>query len=74
MVEIRDRGGMPGVASQRTRLESIEVVAEVYNDDYHGVVWDATGRFVRDMRLRRGVAEEASDLDFTSTPNCSHAG
>jgi len=69
MVDVRNRGGIPGTASQRACLESVAVVDEVVDDRFHDFVREATGRFVRDARLRGRITEQAADLCFASSPN-----
>jgi hypothetical protein len=66
IVKVRDRGGVPGAASQRTRFEGVEVaggVGDVGDDHFHDLVWEAAGRFVRGGR----IAEQAIDIGFAST-------
>jgi len=73
MVNMRDRGEIPGTAGQRACLESVVVVNEVADDHFHDFVWETAGGFVRDVRLWRPITEKAIDLGFSPSPNDCHA-
>ena len=53
MMEVWDRDDVPGAASQRTRLESAEVMDKVGDDHFHDFIRNAAGRFVRGTRAWR---------------------
>ena len=72
MVKVRDGGGVPRAASQRTRLEGIEIVGKVGDDHFHNFMWETAGWFVRVARLWRAVPEEAIERGFALTPNGHH--
>ena len=73
MVNMRDRGEIPGTASQRACLESVVVVNEVADDHFHDFVREPAARFVRDVHLWRRVTEQAIDLGFSPSPDDRHA-
>lgn len=43
MVDVRDRGEIPGTASQRACFESVVVVNEVADNQFYDFVWEAAG-------------------------------
>ena len=57
VVEVWDRGDIPGVASQRIRLESARVVDEMGDDHFYDFVWERKMRFECGVGLRRCVTE-----------------
>ena len=69
MVEVWDRGDVPGVAGQRTRFESAKIVDEMIDYHFHKFVWKVEGRFARGNRFWGRVAEQDVDLGFASIPN-----
>ena len=69
MVEVWDRGDVPGVTSQRTRLESVEVVDEMVDDDFHKFVWKGEGGFTSGKGFWGRVAEQDIELGFATIPN-----
>ena len=71
-MDVCDHGGIPGKASQRTRLEGVEVVSSTGYDHFYDFIRQAMGRFVRNMYpLRLGrIIERVTDVGFTPTPNC----
>ena len=88
-VKVRDRNGIPGMASQRTCLESTAVVGEMGDDHFHDIVreggWERAardradrtvraGRSMRGASLWRSTSEEAVDLGFATIPNGHLAG
>ena len=68
-MEVWDRSDVPGVASQRTRLEGAKIVDEMADDYFHKFVREGEGRFVRGKGLWGRVAEQEIDLGFASIPN-----
>jgi len=68
VVDVRDHDGIPGVASQRTRFESAEVVGEVEDDHFHHFVREWEGQSMRRVRPCNLDAEELDDLGFSSVP------
>lgn len=56
-MDVRDRGNIPGAASQRAGLESVTITKEVGDNLFYDFVWEAAGRFVRNVHFRRCVAE-----------------
>ena len=73
MVDVWDRGGVPGAASQRTRLESVEIAGDVGDDHFHDFVWEVRGLFWFGTCPWRRVTEQTIDVSFASTPNDPHA-
>jgi len=69
MVEVWDRGDVPGIASQRTRLESAKIVDEMIDDHFHQFVWKVESRFARGNGFWGRVTEQEIDLGFASIPN-----
>ena len=66
-MDVCDRGGIPGTASQRTRLEGVEVVSSTGYDHFYDFIRQAIGRFVRNiypLRLGR-IIEGVTDVGFT---------
>jgi hypothetical protein len=57
VVEVRDRGDVPGAASQRRRLESVEVAGDVGDDHFHDFRWEAAGRFACGAYVWRRITE-----------------
>jgi len=55
MMEVWDRGDIPGAASQRTSFESAEVTDEVGDDDFHDFTWEVVGRIVHSARRVGGA-------------------
>ena len=74
MVEMWHRDDVPGAGSQRTRLESAEVVDKVGDDHFHDFVREREGRSACSKSSGGFVTEEAINLDHASTPNGHHAG
>ena len=74
MVKAWGREYVPGAASQRTRLESVEVTGEVGDDHLHDFVRNTAGRFVCGMCPRGRIVEEAIGLGFASIPGNYRAG
>lgn len=68
-MEAWDRDNVPGVASQRTRLESAKVVDEMIDDHRHKFVWKVEGRFGRGNCFWGCVTEQDIDHGFASIPN-----
>ena len=72
VVEVWECSKIQGVASQRTRLERIEVVDKMGDDHFPDFIREATGRVVRGTRLWGRTAEEIIDLNFALIPNDLH--
>jgi hypothetical protein len=72
MVKVWDHGDVPVAASQRKRLERVEVVGDKTNDHFQEFIWKAVGRSVCSMCLWRRIAKQAIDVGFASTPNDPH--
>lgn len=69
MVEVWDRDEVPGIASQRTRLESATVEDEMGDDHFYDFVRERDGRFVYGACLRRRARAQTADHGFPSIPN-----
>lgn len=76
VVEVWDRGEVPGAAGQRTRFECVEVagsVGDVGDDHFRDVIWEGAGRFMHGACLGMRVAEQAIDVGFAPTPSDPYA-
>jgi hypothetical protein len=76
VVEVWDRGEVPGATGQRTRFECVEVagsVGDVGDDHFRDVIWEGAGRFMHGRCLGMRVAEQAVDAGFTPTPSDPYA-
>lgn len=72
VMDMWGRGDVPGTASQRTCLESAEVVGEVGGNRFYDFEWERMGRFVRNANGWRRITEQADNLSFASLPNGCH--
>ena len=72
-MKVWNRGDVPGAASHRTRLESVEIVGDVDDDHFDDVIWKTAGRFMYKACVWRPITEQAIDVGFASTPNDPHA-
>ena len=58
VVEVWDRGDVPGEAGQRTRLESAKIVGKMGDDHFHDFVWKGCGWFAWGTCLQESVISE----------------
>jgi len=72
VVEVWDGDNVPGAASKRERLESVQVVGDVGDDHFRDFIREGTCRFIPGTRPWKRTTEDAIGLGFASAPNCDH--
>ena len=72
LVDVGGYGDVPEATNQRTRLEGIEIVAEICNDHFQDFIREVGQRRFMGSWLRLGIPEQAIDPGFALNPNRCH--